>query len=64
MQLTVKKLKSQIENLPDDMLVFFRRVAPCCGTIEEASAAISSQFYAFGNVYPCLIIEPFEAEHD
>ena len=62
MQLTVKKLRSQIENLPDDMPVFFRRIAPICGNIEEASAAIPSQFSAFGIVYPCLIIEPFEAD--
>ena len=62
MQLTVKKLKSQIENLPDDMPVFFRRVAPLCGNIEEASAAIPSQFSSFGKVYPCLIVEPFEAD--
>lgn len=64
MQLTVKKLKHQIENMPDDMPVFFRRVAPICGNIEEANAAILSEYSFFGHVSPCIIIEPFVATED
>lgn len=58
-QLTVGRLKKQIAEMPDDLPVFFRRVAPTFGNIEEASGAIFSQYSSFGVVSPCVIIEPF-----
>ena len=61
-QLTVGKLKKTIENIPDNLPVFFRRMAPITGNIEEASAAILSDYSSFGKVSPCLIIEPFDDE--
>ncbi len=63
-QLTVKKLKEQIEAMPDDMPVFFRRIAPICGTIEIAGVAKLDEFAFFGMVEPCVIIEPMSDSDD
>ena len=48
--------------MDDDLPIFFRRVSPICGNIEEANAAVLSQYAAFGVVNPCVIIEPFTEE--
>ena len=61
-QLTVFMLKKQLENMDDDLPIFFRRVSPICGNIEEANAAVLSQYASFGFVNPCVIIEPFTEE--
>lgn len=58
MQLTVKQLKEAIESLPDDLPVFFRRIAPLCGNIESAGDAKLDEYAFFGMTAPCLIIEP------
>jgi hypothetical protein len=58
-QLTIGRLKKQIAEIPDDLPVFFRRIAPICGNIEEASGAVLSQYSSWGNLNPCIIIEPF-----
>lgn len=63
-QLTVKKLKEQIESMPDDMPVFFRRIAPVCGTIEIAGLAKLDEFAFFGMVEQCVIIEPLCDDDD
>lgn len=62
MQLTVKQLKEKIESLPDDLPIFFRRVAPICGNIESAGGANLDEYSFFGIVEPCLIIEPMRDE--
>lgn len=63
-QLTVKKLKEQIESMPDDMPVFFRRIAPLCGNIELAGIAKLDEYAFFGMVEPCVIIEPLSDDDD
>ena len=63
-QLTVGKLKKIINDMPDELPVFFRRIAPICGNVEEASSAILSNYSSFGVVNPCLIVEPFEKEDE
>ena len=62
MQLTVKQLKEKIESLPDNLPVFFRRIAPICGTIEAAYSANLDEYSFFGIVEPCLILEPSKDE--
>ena len=62
MQMTVLDVKQAIEGKPDDLPVFFRRVAPICGGIEEAGSLEKSIYAAFGKEYPCLIMEPVEDE--
>lgn len=57
-QLTAATLRKAIANVPDDTPVYFRRVAPFCGNIEEAGAANLDQIAAFGLLYPCVIVEP------
>lgn len=62
--LTVKELKKQIANLPDDMEVYFRRVAPLCGNVEAAYSAELSEVAFFGKSYPCLILEPCKSDDE
>lgn len=54
----IKEFKKQIADLPDDLEVYFRRVAPICGNLEIAGVAKLSEVSFFGKAYPCLIIEP------
>lgn len=57
-QLTVGELKKQLEQFPDDLEVFFRRVAPVCGNIESAYNVSKDTYAFFGQTIPCVIIEP------
>lgn len=59
-QLTVGDLKRALENIPDEHPVYFRRVAPICGNIEEAGSAELSEYAFFGQLYPCVIVEPMK----
>ena len=56
--MTIKELKSAISEMPDDWTVYFRRVAPVCGNIEEAGSINADKSAFFGTEYPCAIIEP------
>jgi hypothetical protein len=62
--MNVGDLRKSIENLPDDMLVFFRRVAPIAGNIELSGAANKDTYYSFGVAHDCLIIEQVPDEDD
>lgn len=62
MQITVGQLKAAIEQLDDSLPVFFRRVAPVCGNIEEAGQVMESTYGFFGKSLPCVIIGPMEDE--
>lgn len=63
-QLTVKQLKEQLERMPDDTPVFFRRIAPFCGNIESAGIAKLDEYSSFGIVEPCVIIEPISDDEE
>lgn len=63
-QLTVKELRQLIEGVGDDLPVFFRRVAPIAGNIEEAGTAIVVEYGFFGLSLPCLIIEPMAGDEE
>jgi len=58
MQLKVKDLKKLLEDKPDDLPVYFRRIAPITGNIEEVGGCELSQVSFFGCVDECVIIEP------
>jgi len=60
MQMSVKDLRDAIKDLPGDLPVYFRRVAPITGNIEEAGSAHLDTFSSFGVVDQCLIIEPMK----
>ena len=62
--MNVGELRNAIENLPNDMPVFFRRVAPVAGNIETAGSANKDTFSSFGVVQDCLIIEPITDDED
>lgn len=62
--LTTGELKKLLDRIPNNLPVFFRRVAPICGNIEEASSAILSNYSSFGIVNPCLIVEPFKEDDE
>ena len=62
--MNVGDLRKAIDNLPDDMLVFFRRVAPVAGNIEMAGSANKDLYYSFGVAHDCLIIEPITDDED
>lgn len=64
MQMSVKDLRSAIKDLPDDLPVYFRRIAPFIGNIEEAGSANLDKFASFGSEYPCLIIEPMKDDDE
>ena len=61
-QLTVKSLRAALDGMPDDLPVFFERVLPICGSIEEAGAAVKDQYGSFGQVHPCVIIRPLYSQ--
>jgi hypothetical protein len=61
-QLTVGSLKTIIKDLPDDYLIFFRRVAPIAGNIESAYHAEVSTYGSFGVALHCVIIEPYKVD--
>ncbi len=56
--MNVGDLRKAIENISDDIPVFFRRVAPITGNIEMAGSVNKDTFSSFGIVEDCLIIEP------
>ena len=56
--MNVKELKEQLADLPDDMEVLFRRIAPITGNVEYAGRAVRSEYGFFGKAIPCVIIEP------
>lgn len=60
--MTVSDLLNAIKDLPGDLPVFFRRVAPVAGNIEEAGFANLDKFASFGVTFPCVIIEPMKDE--
>jgi len=61
-QMTVKDLKFAIADLDDKLEVFFRRVAPLTGNIEEAFSVELSEYAFFGQTVPCVILEPAKDE--
>lgn len=63
-QLKVGDIKKLIADMPDEYEVFFRRVAPICGNIEEAGRIEIGKYSTFGIVIPCVIIEPMADEED
>ena len=62
MQMTVKQLRDALAGMADDLPVFFRRVTPICGNIEEAGSARVDRFGFFGQSLPCVIVEPMQDE--
>lgn len=56
--MNVKELRQAISDLPEDMEVMFRRIAPFCGNVESAGSAKVSTYGFFGESIPCVIIEP------
>jgi len=58
--MTIKELKLAIAKMPDEWPVYFRRVAPVLGNIEEAGSIRADRYAFFGSEYPCAIVEPFE----
>ena len=64
MQMTVKQLRDALAGMSDDLPVFFRRVAPICGNIEEAGSARVDRFGFFGQSLPCVIVDPMHDEDD
>ena len=56
--MTIAQLKKAIVDMPDDWPVYFRRVAPLCGNIEEAGTVNADKYAFFGGLYDCAIIEP------
>lgn len=61
-QMTVAELRRELAELPDDLPVFFRAVAPVCGNIREAVSARRDTHGVFGKVLPCVIIETYSSE--
>ena len=55
--MTIKQLKAAIRDMPDNLPVYFRRIAPFCGNIEEVGAVNEDKLSSFGKLYPCVIIE-------
>lgn len=58
--MNVGELRQVIVDVPDDVEVVFRRVAPVCGNVEVAGRAEMSTYGFFGTSVPCLILEPEE----
>jgi len=63
-QLSVGELKTILKELPDELPVYFRRISPIGGNIEEAYHVEPSTYACFGQALPCLIIEPASAEYN
>ena len=57
--MTVKELRQLLHDKPDDLEVFFRRVAPICGNIESVGKIEQTTFSTFGVEVPCIVIEPY-----
>lgn len=57
-QLTVEELINQLQAFDKKLPVYFRRISPITGNIEEACSAELSNVGSFGIVEPCVIIEP------
>lgn len=55
-QFTAKTLRELLATKADDLPVFFERVAPVCGNIEQAYVVEESVYGFFGKEIPCLII--------
>ena len=64
MQMTVKQLRDALAGMSDELPVFFRRVAPICGNVEEAGSVRVDRFGFFGQSLPCVIVEPMRDEDD
>lgn len=62
--MNVKDLKAQIAELPDEMEVLFRRIAPITGNVEYAGRAVRSEYGFFGKSIPCVIIESMSDEDE
>lgn len=56
--LTVKQIKEQLQNIPDDYEVYIRCVRNPCGNIIEVKSADKSKRSFFGKSIDCVIIEP------
>jgi len=61
--LTVKELRNQLKDVPDETEVYIRCTTNICGNIKEARAAEKSTYGFFGKPIDCIIIEP-EPDHD
>jgi len=59
-QMTVKDLRDSLSDKDDDLPVFFRRVAPIAGNIEEAGMCKKDTVSFFGVIEECVIIEPMK----
>lgn len=56
---TVKQIKEQLSNIPDDYEVFMRCGAfNPCGNIIDVKAAEKSTYGFFGQAIDCVIVEP------
>lgn len=62
MQLTIGQLKQAIASFPDDLPVYFRRISPIAGNVEEAGSIQQGAVGFFGRELPCAIIEPMADE--
>jgi len=62
--MTIKQLKATIANMPDEWPVYFRRIAPLCGNVEEAGTINADKYSSFGTLYPCAIIEPVKDDEE
>jgi hypothetical protein len=60
MMYSVKDLKDQIKDLPDDMEVFIRCHVNPVGNMSHVGEAAKSTYGFFGTSIPCLIIEPLK----
>lgn len=60
--MTVKEFKLLLSDKPDNLEVFFRRVAPICGNIKSVGKVEQTTFSTFGIEIPCIIIEPYPDE--
>lgn len=60
----LKQIVNDKSDVPDDTPIFFRRVAPLCGNIEEAGAVVVDTYSSFGVVSTCIIIEPIKDDED
>ncbi|MNM92486.1 hypothetical protein D3C81_1048230 [compost metagenome] len=54
--LTAGKLKQFLADKEDNLEIFFERVAPVCGNVEQAYVIAQETYAFFGHEIPCLII--------
>ncbi len=62
--MTIGDIKEAIKDLDDDLPVFFRRVPPVCGNIEELGQVVQDSYGFFGKSIPCVILEPMKEDED